>query len=393
MFSPDIKSSASSVKWFYLAIATLVLWIYAAFFNANFSWDAIIYALQIENDYNSNLLHPHHLLFHTVSWVWYRLGKVLFFWGAMESVQWLNAIAGTAGVLLVFQIISDRIGSLTVATLLSLSVAFSYSYWFYSIEHETYILPLIFILFALFILSRYTLTFVSVAWAAIAVGMATLLHQSHILMIVAITFHIISNVNGVRRMHYVLFFLTLSGLLIVIPHLLAAYITGNLTDLTSLFYWITAYAHSGQWESVSWINVPYAVVGFLRAFFFFDHLHNSVITGQFSTLSGLTIVLVLLYLGSFTVICVRSRKSMLKNRARKLSLLRLCIVIGIVYAGFAMYWEPHNSEFWVPITVPVVIIFGLLMHWDPMNCRLLMCLVLLLFVVNFMDKIYPDSQL
>ena len=394
MLSLDIKpTDRPKVIWFHLAIAALVLGIYAAFFNSDFSGDALWYALLLENDYGSHLLHPHHLLFHTVSWGWYRLGRFLVSWGPMETIQWLNAIAGTAGVLLVFQIISDRIGSLIVAMLLSLGVAFSYSYWHYSIEHEIYILPLVLILFAFFILSRYALTFVSVAWVAVAVGLATLLHQSHILITVAITIHLLSTAVSARRTYYVLFFLTLSGLLIVIPYLLAAYITGHLIDLSSLFRWITAYAQEGRWGVISWMNVPYATMGFTRALFSGSHLRNSVITGHFSMISGVTLLHMMLSFISFTVILARSRKWWSAKVVKEIDLLRLCTMMGTVYAGFAMYWEPQNREFWVPVVLPVIIIFGLLMQWDRVNRGILLCLVIMLFAVNFADGIYPDSHL
>jgi hypothetical protein len=112
--------------------------------------DALNYLTTISQSPFRDQFHPNHLLYNAVGFALFRGLQALGYPGSAElPVQLLNIVAGVAALLLTFRLSQRlRVGR-RYGLLLTLGVAFSYGFWWYSVEVESYVIPIVFILLSL----------------------------------------------------------------------------------------------------------------------------------------------------------------------------------------------------------------------------------------------------
>ncbi len=136
-------------------MGTAALALYAATLAQNFALahDSVSYLIEIERGAVDGLFHPHHLLYNALAALW--LGGLRALGLGADGgllVALLNAIFGAAGIAVVYAFLRRRaalpLGLALAATAL---VACSFGYWFYSVSVEVYLIPLFFLLAALYV--------------------------------------------------------------------------------------------------------------------------------------------------------------------------------------------------------------------------------------------------
>lgn len=219
-----------------------ILSIYLLFPARNQGLDAVNYALMIEKETPSALFHPHHLLYNS-------LGRLLL--NIAVSGNWqipvlhllgtLSSIFGISGIILFTITISNLTRKKVLTLIIPLFLAFSYSYWYSSLNAESYIIALFFLMICLYLLIKldHSFRWHLIFFLAIAHSLATLFHQTHILFLMPVSF-ILYQKGGIKTAAWYssLFFLVVGS-----AYLLAGYLTQNLSSLKSFFEWITLYAH------------------------------------------------------------------------------------------------------------------------------------------------------
>ncbi len=179
----------------------LLLLAFAALFfstlavNHSEAEDSIAYILEVGDGHLQCLFHPNHLLFNSFNRVVYNLWLLIGYRGSPElPMQVNNVLAGMLTLLLTF-LLAIRLGVQTQYAIACLgAIGVSYGFWWYSVEAETYLLPLPFlILCAHRLLTLATETFRARYFIELGfcVALATLLHQMHALLLLVVLISLI----------------------------------------------------------------------------------------------------------------------------------------------------------------------------------------------------------
>src|SRR5437773_8620878 len=159
-----------------LIISSGVLLMYLSLRTVNYYWDGISFAYDIEHADRSRLLHPNHLLYCPLGYaVWSQTNKVLPGVRALDVLQILNALFGSAAVAIFYRVLLSRFQSRYIAACLSLVLAFSATWWKFSTDANSYI-PSVFFLLAALALTSWRSRFCPV-WVGALHAVAMLLHE------------------------------------------------------------------------------------------------------------------------------------------------------------------------------------------------------------------------
>lgn len=197
-------------------ICTLVYLFYPA---ANSTIDAWYYAAAIRHGHA--LFLPHHLLYNAL---YFALLKMVTFFSvkieALAFTKMLNALFAGLGLLMIQKILSKMKITPAFQVIALLITGFSFGYWRFAIENETYILPLSFSLMASFSYLQFlhSRRVYLLILCGVLASLAALFHQIHIAWWIGLAIGLwMSEKNGERK-NLLLFGLT--ALLIPLAYLL-----------------------------------------------------------------------------------------------------------------------------------------------------------------------------
>ena len=380
--------------------------IYIAFISEipSLTHDSITYANEIEND--ELVFHPHHLLYHALSLYWYKLLLILGIGGtALAKIASLNSLFGAAGISLIYIILRKDMGMNVLNSLLISGIAgFSFGYWFYSINVEVYIIPLIFILMSIHLYNQKS----NITLIALFSAVAALFHQIHILF--GITLMITFFVRNKYTLRQIAFFSIAYFLVIAIPYILVmSYL--NISSFDDISYWLTKYHHEvNSWNDISFSMIVKDLVGFTRSLvstygmfrieiitdalnsFFPDKNFDNEIyllrnISAFSVISYMifTVFFYILYVYSLIYTLLKIPKMIKKDEV-------LIIIITIaVYSIFFSFWDSANVEFWIPQST----LLWLLIGYAFLSKRkyIGMFMLMIVFIINFIWAIIPANNI
>jgi hypothetical protein len=378
------------------AALAVVLAVYLAFPNQDFAYDAMGYATGIAGDFKLTLFHPHHLLLHAAAWGWHRTLASFVAIDPMRSVQIINSLLGVLGAFLLFRILHILSRHFTASLLLVLLTAFSFSYWYFAIEFETYTGPLTVLIAATLVLITRPASFASVTASALLTALAVLLHQSHVLFVIPAAAYLYCAATGQRRLVLPAAFLAISGTVTLIPYLVAAQAQGHLSSLASFFRWVTLYAYTIESYGIKgWSNLPNSVFGFSRVFFASAHARNALLASEFGAMTVALVVCVFAWLLCAMLLIWIDRKAIRSALAagERRCVSVFCATWIVSYSLFAMVVEPMNHEYWFPVLIPLVVAAAALVRWDRRKPTLIALMATITVTVNFVDFIYPSSFL
>lgn len=394
--------------------------------NLAITHDSIGYLRAIEGGPVEELLHPHHLLYNPVAALWLGLVRALGVEGqGLAIVSLLNAVFGALSAGLVFLLLRRRGGvPRPLAFVGTALVVSSFGFWFYSVCIEVYIIPLFFLLAALFVLTADRLTPARLAVVGALHGIAMVFHQVHVLfgiVVLAALWMKRSDLTGPRTL--LGYYLGAGSFVVVFSYgaALAALGTGSLEEA---WLWFTTYARNDDfWHPLAASTVAKATVGFTRSFvgmhFVFalepvqalmqQAFPNKFLTDEAFLVQDLSPATAYTLLGLAAVAGAALVGAFLSGLRRYRSLppqttllVRLAVVWLAVYGLFFFFWEPHNVDFWIPQSVCVWLVIVLL--WTPppttpagRRTAAFAGLAGLLFVVNYWGTIRfaqePDRDL
>ena len=382
----------------------------------------------------TRLFHPHHLLFHIVNRGVYLLWGSMGFRGSPELPMELNDVAaGLVGLALVYAL-ARRIGlSFHLSLACMVAVAASFGYWWYSVEVETYLLPVPFIL-----LSAYQ--FIALAESrfekkrfvglGLTLALGTLFHQQHVLLIPVMLLSVlimwrrrrpdiaVSTVrNGVVTM------LVTSGALIIMPYLLAATMVHGYRDFSSILDWTRSYQRIGLYTPWSLSSPIKSLAGigrsiwglhFIFKFTWFQRLSalafpdKSLLEEQFLAdhMSMIRVWFSLFALGlgvlSATGLLMRSilhspkRAPGAQRSGAQAAFMALTLPLLLAYSVFNTLWEPQNIEFWVallPFLFLVLVVWIVRSQWDRTGRTLTWVFVASMAICNLAGSVLPQTNL
>jgi hypothetical protein len=378
------------------AALAAVLLLYLTLPNKNYAYDALGYATDVQGPLRRELLHPHHLIFHVLAWAWHHMLQAFVTIEAIRSVQALNSLLAVAGLGILFKVLYAIQRNVPVALALTLVVASSFSYWYFAIECETYVAPMIAVIATTYVVLCHKVSIRSGVAAAVLTAIAVLFYQQHVLLVLPVAAYLYC-AGGLRnRVMLPCAYVALAGLLTLVPYLVAAQLLGRLSSPASFVRWVTLYAHTiDSYGIKGWSNVPNSALGFSRVFFAFANAREAFLASnvQLETILLGMLTLAWLVVGLWLVWrergAIRERLSANQHRCA----LVFCGVWLLTYSAFAMIVEPKNHEYWFPVLVPLVIVAAVLF---PPNRRAAVAIALMAAlggVVNLVDFVYPSSSL
>jgi len=376
--------------------------VYLSFPTRNYYWDGITFAQTIENPNQfRSLIHPSHLLYNGVGYVFYHMLLWLgFSMRALTALQILNALFSGAAAVVLFLILKSAFRSLYLASWLTLLFGLSATWWKYSTDADAYIISVLLLLIAF----RFVLPVARPRPIVVAVlySLSMCFHELAIFFgPVIIAGLLYRDENRGQKIRSVTLFALVSSLLTTATYVFCFYVAAHNTDLRSFIHWLTYYSPDASFTFNIWNDLRYTVRGHFRLF----------LSGRLNLLHGLInpivvvlIALLAIDLGVLLFLVFRSFRPQVSQSLRKLirdalgrPLLIAAIVWASIYLIFLFVWLPQNT-FYRLFYLPALIILMGLFAWAryPQNgyqpAYRLATLAIAVALANFLFFIFPYSH-
>lgn len=326
-------------RWLAPLLGVVFVALYLLTLTKVHTYDALSYILDVDRKPWPELFHPHHLLYGPLGAFIRWLATGLGWQGSAELwLQAVNALAGAAGVALIFLLGHAVTGSMMAALAAALSVGWSYAYWYYAVEVEVYTFAAVALIAALWLLAAIARwpRWQTACWLGVAHGMAVLGHQTNALLAVpALVTLGLAVTNHRDRLRLTIAYLLPLGFIVGGAYLGVALGVSGMRRWEEVWAWLTGYARTGFWGG--------AIDGAKLA---------GLGKGWSETLAmnGGAIVGVLacaLLLAGWRGIARLPR-----------SLLAGLLSWLLVYGLFFLWWEPDNIEFWIASLPPLAVLLS-----------------------------------
>ncbi|MFH1383213.1 MAG: glycosyltransferase family 39 protein [Chloroflexota bacterium] len=355
--------------------------------NRSESRDSLWYMAQIGgNESLWQLFHPHHLLYSVVARAFYNIWRLFGYTGdASIPLQELNIIFACLIIVTLYILLRNVLKSRWRSLLVCTAVTFSFGFWFYGSTIEDKIIPLFFLLlsFGFLLLSFQRPTLKMFALVGIFNGLAILFHQLNILFAATVLVAIFLNRRRRVIKDKTTAVLTYAGCVsipVVLAYLLTLAFVIKPGSPAEALYWLTSYAHAGQYGNLELLSPIKGLIGFSHSFLGGHFLFSVEGLGSFissalsdksladqqflashtSAFQAKAFLLGIIPLASVFIAAlisyVRSWREIWREHN---SLLSLSLAWLIPYAVFTAWWEPFNVEFWVVTLIPAWLIISL----------------------------------
>jgi hypothetical protein len=343
-----------------------VLIAYLLLLTKNYYWDGIFFAQSIEDSaaLNAQLLHPNHLIYNVVGYLFYRAARSFGLQPrAVEVLQVLNCFVGTLCAYVFFRILLECLKSVYLSAMLTLLFALSAVWWKFATDADSYILSVLFLLIS-FRLSlpwrRPRPYLVAVIHAA-----AMCFHQLAVLFFPVILLGLLLQASGETPKRRVALALEygVTAFLITFPLFYYSFylVTGSMS-FKPFFHWVTTFSPEHGFTFNAWDNLMFTLRGHSRLFVggrlgFLRDLKDPLMFA----LAGVTVILAALFF--FKLIrYFRELKTALRassEEAEKLRPLRRLLVAWIIcYLIFLFFFIPQNTFYRLFYLPAIILLVG-----------------------------------
>ncbi|HEU4478629.1 MAG TPA: hypothetical protein VFR80_08930 [Pyrinomonadaceae bacterium] len=403
-----ITLNANQEAWLPWVFLIALALIYLAFPTKNYYWDGVAFAQAIEDapGIDSSLLHPNHLIYNLVGYIFYRSIRAFGFnIRALSALQILNSVLGAICALILFQILKRALRSVYLATTLTLLFALSATWWKFATDADSYVSSILFLLFSFYLIlpgNRSRPFLVALTFSA-----AMLFHQLAVFFYpVAVAGLLLQSVSkGKQRFLDPLEFTLVSFTMTAAAYCYSYYLITGTFNLHRFVQWITDFSPDVSFSFNLWSNFFYTLRGHFRLFF----------GGRFNAIAELinpmVIVLMAILAVSFVVFLYKVIRTFprslnkpkchwiasLRRDPQLRALLLLAAIWTFVYLAFLFVWLPQNTFyrlFYLPALILIVgIILATCEQPDPGRRHYrLAWLVTILALLNFLFLIFPYSH-
>lgn len=392
---------------FFPYLYSIVYYIFNTIFickTFSLSHDSISYYNGLLN--NPNELFPHHLIFAPIVSSLGNLIKIFRFESDVIAYTLVNTLAGSIIVFTIYHILTKNFNfSLFSARVTTIIISFSYGFWFYNLNIETYQLPMIFIFISIYFLTRYEVNKHYIVISGFLGGIAVLFHQLHGLFGVVSILYLFF-LEGRKSIKNILIFSVIFNLTWIVGYGLTI-INLGLNSFEKIKHWFFLYNYEmNAWTSFDSMFLIKPFIGFFRSIisihglFINTNFYNKVtslfinyhldddaylvrnLTNFDFILYFLLIAILFLFLLKFIIYALRN----LKFDELKLNKIIIAVIFLIIYSSFFIFWVPENLEFWIPQSIMFWILLGKFL--DKILVRknkiiLSIIFILTLFTINF----------
>ncbi|MEN6372484.1 MAG: hypothetical protein ABFD64_10790 [Armatimonadota bacterium] len=376
------------------AIFSAFLALYLATPTSNYTFDAVNYGHMIRLSQTSGpllLFHPHHILFNCLGLItWKALGILYPSIDPLTALQVMNSFIGALGLAVFFLILRRLLAdtapegsacgpSTAVAAMATAAVGLTFGWWAASTDGRPYIPPIAAVLGAFYF--AYLTARTASGWTAAGMGLmiaiATLLHQSHALFLVAGAVAIIISPTLLReKLRLSLIVIGVFLPVTIIPYTVVFRLRETQT-VSEAVNWALTYARLGVWWNFDVLGNIDADLSGLRHAFLADISAKSAYIPFLSALMGHAVILfasafVVLGLLDRTMVHVRHYHPPRPRRVyildgvkggsfgvppNPLYVFNILLLVWVVsYSAFFTVWTPGYFVFWIPVAAAWVMI-------------------------------------
>ncbi|KPJ67940.1 hypothetical protein AMJ44_07055 [candidate division WOR-1 bacterium DG_54_3] len=432
------NKSKNDTLLLYAALFVIAL-VYLSTLSVNHSEaeDSLYYLMDISRGSLADQVHPNHILYNLINFLFLNFWKLLGYEGGPElPVKLVNIIGSLFSLLLVYLLATGLRFHIILRYFCVFAIAFSCGFWWYSVECETYILPIVFVLLCLRQLMQIQIEFFRPAnhlLLAVFYAIAILFHQQHALLGVPIIisyflifyFHRDKITPKVFFSRIILYILVCS-LLVLVSYFIVALLVKRLTTYDQIANWAQGWMNKrpiklGYWSIGSTVL---GSIGFLRTFigghflFSFESFSNflqknlpsfmlkeeiflvrdlNLFQSISLSLASLCIVLALIWI----IINISKARFLTRSMScetdsdRLRFFITLLLLYLLTYSLFNIWWEPQNVEHWISIVPASVLVFALftnrIIHKLEIKVGIII-IAICLFFVNLIGSILPQTK-
>ncbi len=395
-----------------IIIAFIFLSVCLGHLSSQFNFDGTVFAFRVEKAAAGGgiweLFHPRHIFYEPAGYIFYSVAHALG--PALRSIVWLeimDAVFGAAALCL-FHRLALRMGmSRVTAAGLTMCLAFSFGFWFFSVESEVYVPGVFFLLLGFRCLCYF------MDRGKHGVGAAGLLG---VLAALAMANHIVNGLFLIPLVFGALFFLKKaepkndSGFSLDIP---AAVMMAAVCFAFIFLVYYEAGTHSSlakEMGAKKWflgLADPETPFGYRKSYWVLHHAalwHWVLGTAKTFFAAGSHRLFYNAFLGflvcmAAAIIVILWGIYFLRLRKASAADIKLHLLLWLwlaPYAIFTVIWEPKNFELKVFFLAPLFLLLGLGLKGLKGKVRVIRIspalLAALLFITNFYSSILPGAD-
>jgi hypothetical protein len=376
--------------------------------------DSITYLTGIVDGYP--LVNQHHLLYHYAAYCWLQFWQLIFP-GVKDYyiIESFSSLWGSLSLVVLYSFFRYRFYFTGVQAAFSiLPIAFSYGFWFYSVNIEVYAPPLFFILLALYYLTRPVLS--NLDWFRVFLlhCLAIVFHQVNALFLPVVLWKLWEQRGQLSFIRGFIAYAIMGVALVGGAYFIVGWIVEEQNSFSKWIQWMRGYSSGSVfWYPLSAktpIDVSYGFAhAMLGGHYVFQiptvkeiinsslashslgdeiYIARNIDPGMAVSLTILTAVLGFVMIWLF----VRMAGNFRSLRARSGSVITPLILTFFIYSAFFTFWMPEILEFWI---LQTVIVWLLLLGAIPAKQlspgltipRIAAFLAIMLFCINYFGSI------
>lgn len=371
----------SLFKKYYLLLFGLI---YIFFSTNNSTLDAWFFAAQVKN--NGDIFQPHHLLYNAFS---YCILQILIFCKVSVDVLFLMKIINAIFAILILWLLKKIIQELHINISLkeqyiySVFIGFSFSFWRFSTENETYIIPIFFSLLASFYFLKYQLFSKNkyLIISSLMASLACLFHQIHFWWWLGLLLGLLFfDKNITTKIYRKVFLFIFPALLVPFIYFLVLYQRQGNVSMQIFIQFIFHDFYSGDaYTSFSIMNFVMTGINIIRSFIQIHGLILALIKTNILWITPAILASIFFIYGLFKI-------EIEKNKNINYSFIKTHIIVVLFHILFAIY-AVGNVEFMVMI--PLLVILTIVQLYK-INIKSISLFALSLFIWNFAYGIFPN---
>lgn len=370
------KKEIDSYRWIPWILVPLVFIAFASHPTRKFYFDGVVFASIIEHSMLEKLFNPHHLLYTAIFYLIHNAIERVsgFEVQALYVMQWANIAIGALGAGLMWRLIRRLTHDPGIAILVTLLGCFSYTYWHYSTDADTYIISTIFLILAAdrleLVLRHREPRFSDFVFIGIMHALSVLFHQLNIFFIVCVigTF-VFGGMDGSKRekVRWCWTYAVSMVIPVAISYLaVGIFFLGHRT-FESFIHWITEYGHESSYWVKSASEIPIGTLnGYLMVFFHRTSLQPGIFDYNLGLafeegrlLKGIIRKVFGYYsLGFLFFMYLSAFYNIGKFRAQYPKASALLLSWLAPYVVFQFFFMPMNYFYKLFIFIPLLVLFG-----------------------------------
>jgi hypothetical protein len=377
------------------ALAAGILAVYATLPTKNYYWDGVAFAQSIEQAsgvtirsslFWTSIIHPNHLLYNSIGYfIWNATQNLGFHVRAIAVLQAMNMVAAAACACLMQLILLRTTHSAYLSTSLTLFFAFSAVFWKYSTDADAYILSV------LCLMGAFYLLIVSAEPRPLLVGLlhagAMLIHQLAFLFFPAAALGLFLK-GGWKAVWRYCF---IAGGITLPAYYAGFWLEERETSPASFLRWLTSHSPDVSFSFNLPRNVAITISSYSRLFFG----GTGHVLQFFGPFMLVTLIFLALVLATLITLLLRYRAD-LRLLARPdwaSSSFRVAVAWLSAYVVFLFFWLPHNTFYKLFCLPAIVFLLGqwLAQYRGPRRRRLAL-FVATMALANLALYIFPYSR-